>query len=249
MFEKGPVFPKKTIEKTPKLEQEQGLLQRLSKIANRKFAMFAIAIAASMAIERGVKAETPSEKPASAEVNKEKESKKIKIDVRLEKETSEGKVLYVHGVQGLTEIEGIKGREIVTLVRVRDEGDPTVKGDEFEVSEKFYRFDKIEGEDVLLSQLAAKGSMKSQENPLGYVMGFPESVQKARHPEMERIRVNAKLQNFAMELKILRAFREIGKGDTEEAKYTQKKLAEEVKKFMEKYPDISISKTVLEEIF
>jgi hypothetical protein len=248
MFEQGPSYPQKASEKAPKLEKEEGLLQKLSKIANRKFAILAIAFATSMAIERGIRAETSSKKPVAAETIKEKRGK-IKIDTRIEKETEEGHILYIKGDQGLTEIEGVKGREIITLIQVRDEGDPTVKGDEFEVSKKIYRFDKIEGEDVWMSETKAKGTVSGEKNSFGYVVGFPESIQKAKHPDMEKIRVNAALQHFEMELKILRAFREIGKGDTEEAKYTQSKLADEVKKFMEKYPDIEIPKTVLKEIF
>ncbi len=173
--------------------------------------------------------------------------KKFDIDER--KETEDGVVRYRFDDIGETTIGEVKGREYLTVLDIHDEGDPNVKGDEYDAECAFYRFDGENGVGDLVSRTKTDGSVNPRENPFGRIDGFPESFRKKGSPDLERLSANLDLQGFWDQLRVVRGFRAMGKENTPEAKKVQEDLERGIKNFQAEHPDVSFSPEVHEEVF
>lgn len=174
----------------------------------------------------------------------------LELKEKLQGKSKDGDVVYVQmehklddrAAEKLGERAGAK--EVVVLVQVHNEGDPNVHGDELDYVASYYGID-------LGGPLA--GEVNYRSSSMGPVRDRDiESVQAKSVPGAFRIteEVETGLVEIARQVILTRALRAVDREDSPAIQgwLNILSLNEEVKKFQSKYPEISLSQDVLDEI-
>lgn len=235
------------LKETPEPQKEtparKGALRRY---AEKAFATIAVIATMQGAMEGEARAQETKGSDTAGE--------KMNLREGFEKKISGGNARYAQGVERIEE-QGWRGNATVTRVEVVDEGDPGVQGDELILTERLFRYDGDDGKREWIRRTQEpKGDWTGKDREFGVVDATTKSMfdymAKYRRGDSHlRMELNSKLRGYTAELKVIRAFREIDKGNTPEAKYLLGELQEKVRAFQNHFPDVPLDQKSLVEVF
>lgn len=171
-------------------------------------------------------------KAYAEEVKNKPEASAIDIKSIRDIETQEGRVFFARTMSRDAEVQGEKGKEIASLIRVFDEGDPKIKGDETEIKAKLYRFQgkKSRSWDT---EIESQGQLKT--NELGKFE--PTKYKEGGNVNMARERARAELRNLYQLNELLKGLSQVGEGKSEEADKLKADLEAGYWKYKKQFPN------------